>query len=246
MQDYKTYKLSRKEKARCIGIALGIGGIVAWLFYRNGYAIAIAVVLYHPVKKAVQGRLCQKREKEILFQFKEILQMASASLKAGYSMENAFVHARQEFARLYGEASLMAKEFAYINHQVRLSITLEVLLEDLAERTGVEEINSFTQVFCFAKRSGGDFMKIFQNTVDKISQKAEVEREIEVLLAAKRMEMKIMDLVPFGILLYVGLTSPEFLDPLYGNWLGAGIMTISLLVYGCAIKIAEKIVAIQV
>lgn len=89
-------------------------------------------------------------------------------------------------------------------------------------------------------------MKIFQNTVDKISQKAEVEREIEVLLAAKRMEMKIMDLVPFGILLYVGLTSPEFLDPLYGNWLGAGIMTISLLVYGCAIKIAEKIVAIQV
>ena len=101
-------------------------------------------------------------------------------------------------------------------------------------------------MFGFAKRSGGDFRKIFQSTVDKIGQKAEGKREIEVVVAAKRMEMNIMNMVPFGILLYVGVTSPEFLEPLYGNWLGAGVMTVSLGVYGCAMKIAGKSVEIKV
>ena len=80
----------------------------------------------------------------------------------------------------------------------------------------------------------------------KNGQKAEVMQEIEVLMSAKRMEMNIMNLVPFGILAYVGFTSPEFLKPLYGNLLGAGIMTSCLAGYVCACRIAKKIVDIQV
>ncbi len=71
-------------------------------------------------------------------------------------------------------------------------------------------------------------------------------REIETVMAAKRLEMNIMNLVPFGILLYVGISSPEFLEPLYGNPVGAGIMTVALGVYGCTCKMAEKMVKIQV
>lgn len=246
MQNYKIYTLNWKEKLLCMGIAAVLAGIIAWLFYRNRYVIASAVFLYLPVKKAVRNYLFRKQRNEMLIQFKEMLQMASTALRAGYAMENAFVCAREEFVRLYGEKTLLAKEFAYINHQAELSVTLESLLEDFAERSGIEEISSFSQVLGFAKRSGGDYMKIFQNTVDKIGQKIEVKREIEVVIAAKRMEMNIMNLVPVGILFYVGITSPEFLRPLYGNWFGAGIMTVSLVVYGCAIKIGEKIVDIQV
>ena len=246
LRSYKVYALNKKEKLLCIGITLGMAGLVAWLFYRNVFVMAGAVVLYVPVKRAAMGQFQKKQQRDMLFQFKEILQMAATALKAGYAMENAFVQAREEFARLYGEQAIMAREFAYINHQVRLNVTLESLLEDLAERSGIEEISSFSQVFGFSKRSGGDFLKIFQNTVDKIVQKAEVKREIEIVIAAKQMEMNIMNLVPFGILLYVGVTSPEFLEPLYGNWLGAGIMTVSLGVYACAMKIARKVVEIEV
>ena len=172
--------------------------------------------------------------------------MAVTALKAGYAMENAFVHAREEFVKLYGQEAVMAREFAYINHQVKLNVTLESLLEDLAERCGIEEISSFSQVFGFAKRSGGDFLGIFQNSAEKIRQKAEIKREIEVVIAAKRMEMNIMNLVPFGILAYVGITSPEFLEPLYGNWMGMGVMTVTLVIYVFACWLSEKIVDIQV
>lgn len=246
MRNYKVYVLNWKEKILCLGITAGLAGAVSWLFYHNRCMMASSVILYLPVKRAFSRHLLKKRKGEMLFQFKEILQMAVTALKAGYAMENAFVHAREEFEKLYGEEAVMAREFAYINHQVKLNVTLESLLEDLAERCGIEEISSFSQVFGFAKRSGGDFLKIFQNSADKIRQKAEIKREIEVVIAAKQMEMNIMNLVPFGILAYVGITSPEFLEPLYGNWLGIGIMTAALAVYGCACWLAEKIVDIQV
>lgn len=246
LQNYKEYRLNWAEKLLSLAIAVSFAGVIAWLFYRNISVVIGSVFLYLPVKKAVGSYFFQKRNNEMLAQFKEMLQMAATALKAGYAMENAFVCAREEFVKLYDEKTIMAREFAYINHQAEWNITLESLLEDLAERSGIEEIRNFSQVFGFAKRSGGDYIKIFQNTVDKISQKAEVKREIQVVIAAKRMEMNIMNLVPVGILFYVGITSPEFLEPLYGNWFGAGVMTISLVVYGCAMRIGEKIVDIQV
>ncbi len=235
-----------KEVLLCMGITVIAATMIACLFYQNYYMMASVVILYLPVKKKVKDYLMRKRKNDMLFQFKEILQMISIALKAGYSMENAFLQAREEFMRLYGEHTIMAKEFGYINHQLQLNVSLENLLDDLAERSGMEEIGSFSQVFRFAKRSGGDFIKIFKDTVDKIRQKVEIKREIETIMAAKRMEMNIMNLVPFGILLYVGITSPEFLEPLYGNVLGIGVMTVCLLAYGIACVIAEKMVDIQV
>ena len=170
--------------------------------------------------------------------------MASTALRAGYAMENAFVCAREEFVRLYGENALLAREFAYINHQAELSVTLESLLADFAERSGIEEISSFSQVFGFAKRSGGDYMRIFQNTVDKIGQKIEVKREIQVVVAAKRMEMNIMNLVPMGIIFYIRMTNPGYFNSLYHNAAGIAVMTAALSVYAAAYYMSEKILAI--
>lgn len=246
MQDYKCYRLNWKEKTVCLGISIVLAGMAAWLFYHNIYVMISVVILYIPVKKEVTKYRMHKRQGEMLFEFKEMLQMASAALKAGYSMENAFVQARNDFVKLYGEHRVMAQEFANINHQVKLNMPLEKLLEDLAERSGIEEISSFSQVFAFAKRSGGDFMRIFRNTVDKIQQKAEVKREIETVMAAKRMEMNIMNLMPFGILFYVGLTSPEYLEPLYENLMGVAVMTFCLFGYGIVYKISRKIVNVEV
>ncbi len=246
MQDYKCYRMDGKEQLLCLAVTLLLSGMVSWLFYQSPWGMVSAAAFSIPVKRTLRDMLMRKRKGEMLFQFKEMLQMASTAIKAGYSMENAFVQAREEFMKLYGSHAIMAKEFGNINRQVALNVPLEKLLEDLAERSGIEEIASFTQVFGFAKRGGGDFMKIFNNTVDKIRQKAEAEREIETVMAAKRMEMNIMNMMPFGILFYVGVTSPEFLEPLYGNWLGAGIMTACLAAYGCAYFIAGKIVNIQV
>ena len=220
--------------------------MISWLFYRSFYGMAGIIPLYILVKKYLREYLLQRQREQMLFQFREFLQMAVAALKAGYAMENAFIEAWQEYVQLYGNKTIIAQEFRNINHKVQLNIPLEELIDDFAQRSGIEEILSFAQVCGFAKRSGGDMMKIFYGTVDKIRQKSEVEREIETVVTAKRTEQRIMDLVPFGILFYVGFTSPDFLKPLYGNLLGVSVMTVCLISYLGAFLWAEKILKIRV
>jgi Flp pilus assembly protein TadB len=78
---------------------------------------------------------------------------------------------------------------------------VEQLLYEFAMRSGCEDIVDFAEIFCFAKRSGGNFVKIVQSTAWHIAEKQAVEREVATVLSGKKMEQKIMNVVPILLLL---------------------------------------------
>ena len=123
---------------------------------------------------------------------------------------------------------------------------LERLLLSFAARSGCEEIESFAEVFAFAKRSGGDFVHIMQTTVQKLAGRIEVEREVATVLAGKRLEGRIMEIMPLAILAYLQVASGEFLDALYGSAFGVAVMSIAFCCYLAAIKWSEHILDIQI
>ena len=97
MRDYHVYRMNWRERFLCIGITFVLSGMVSWLFYRSFWGMLSLPVFCVPVRKAVRESLMRKRRQEMLFHFREMLQMASAAVKAGYAMENAFVQAQEEF-----------------------------------------------------------------------------------------------------------------------------------------------------
>lgn len=179
-------------------------------------------------------------------QFKDAMQSVTMALQAGYSMENAWKESERELAGLHGEEALFVQELRRINAAVGVNQPIERLLYEFAQRSDCEDIQNFSEVFLFAKRSGGDFCKIMQTTVRNISEKTEVESEIQTILSAKKMEQRIMNVIPVGLLLYLNVTAPDFLVGLYGNLAGRAIMTAALLVYVAAVRISEKIMQIKV
>ena len=56
----------------------------------------------------------------------------------------------------------------------------------------------------------------------------------------------IMSLMPVGIILYLQMTSPGFLNVLYGNPFGIAAMSICLAIYATAYWLGRKIVDIEV
>ena len=140
----------------------------------------------------------------------------------------------------------MVCEFAKMNVAVRMNQPLEQELQDFADRSGCEDIESFAEVFSFAKRSGGDFVGIIQTAVLRISGKIEVEREIATAVAGKKLEGRIMNGMPLFILAYLNLTSGDFLELLYGNVFGVVVMTAALAAYAGAIRLSEKILDIRI
>ena len=179
-------------------------------------------------------------------EFREAIMSVNASLTAGYSIENAFVEAGKDMAKLYGEDGLITREFVYLTRALRANETLENVLSDMARRSGVDDIRDFADVFAAAKRSGGDLNRIIRRAADTISEKMDVKREIETLTSSKRYENRIMEIVPFAIICYISLTSPDFIEALYHNATGIAVMTVCLIIYGAGFVMAERIVNIQI
>ena len=225
---------------------LAIVGILAYIFYRSMIAViflAPFIVLYVRLQK---DRRRRKRQENLKLQFKDAMQSISAALQAGYSMENAVREACHDMENMYGAEGLITKELLYIREGVRNSRTLEELFMQLARRSGLEDIQDFAEVFSIAKRSGGDLPSVIRVCSMTIGDKIETTREIHTLISAKRLEGRVMDVIPCLMILYIDVTSPGFFDMLYESLPGRVIMTICLAGYLGAILLSEKIMSIEV
>lgn len=244
--DYRTYRPTITEWIRLAFKAVLLCAAVAFLFYRSPLAFLPLVPLgYAYVRYSVRNQ-CRMRKEKLVRDFREMLGLLTASLRAGYSIENAFQDAGRNLASIVGKDSDMVRELDWINAQIRLSVPVERLLLDFGRRSGSEDIENFAAVFAAAKRMGGNTANIVRETALSISSKIDVEREIETAIAAKKYEQKIMGVMPAFIILYMQLTSPGFLSVMYTSVFGALVMTACLAVYGGALWWGAKIVDIRV
>ncbi len=129
--------------------------------------------------------------------------------------------------------------------QLRIQMPMEQVMNDFAERVQVDDVQSFVTVFVAAKKNGGDMLRIIQDTVSQISEKIEMKREISTILASKKYEFRVMTIIPYGIIAYMSLSFPEFMDALYGNLIGIGVMTGCLLVYLGAYSLGMGMINIE-
>lgn len=235
------------EKKELIWIfikGLGILVFVGILFYDSLIAALGGSPLLFVYCKKELAKLKIKKLEKLEDHFKEMLSAVVAALRAGYSVENAFVEAYKDLAYRFGEKDVMVSELLMINRQVKNNTPMEQLLDKFAQNTGSSDIKDFAEIFKIAKRSGGDMGEIMEHTISIITGRMEIKEEIRLLTAAKKYEQKIMNLVPMGIIFYIRMTNPGYFQSLYHNGAGIVIMTGALCVYGAAYYMSEKILAI--
>jgi tight adherence protein B len=136
----------------------------------------------------------------------------------------------------------MAIELDSINKQLNLNITIEKAFDNFSKRAVSDDIKTFCEVLNSAKRTGGDIISIISLTSDTISEKIDLKRDLNRILAAKKYEHRIMSLMPIFIMIYIESTSKGFFNPVYNNLLGIIFMTICLLIYALSAFLASKII----
>ena len=243
-QDYEEYLMSPAEWTAAFIKGLAKLMLIAYVFYRSmaAFFITLPGLFFYMARE--RKKIVEKRRHELMLQFREMMHAVIAGLQAGYSIENSFIHAYEDMRLLYGSDSMICCELKLIARKLKNNVNIEDALDDMAVRAHVQDITDFAEVFRIAKRSGGDLPGILRNSADLISDRIEVQREITTQISAKKMEQGIMDLVPFGIILYIDTTSPGFFAPLYHSVFGVAVMSAMLAVYIGAYLLAGKILDI--
>ncbi|MBD5485549.1 MAG: type II secretion system protein F [Lachnospiraceae bacterium] len=246
MPDYGEYRLRPKEWLLYISEGMLLIAIVGYFFYRSWIAcLCLAPMLFIFLKEKKKD-LAGKRRQELAIEFKDMILAVSANQKAGYSIENAFRESYRDMEMLYGAEAVICLEMRYIIAGLDNNVVLETLIYNLGQRSNLPDVIQFADVFYIAKRSGGNMTDILAKTAAVIEQKTETDKEIQVMISARKMEQKIMNMVPFLIIFYVSSTSRGFFDVLYHNVIGITIMTVCLGFYMAAYLLSRRIVEIEV
>jgi tight adherence protein B len=247
MTDYNIYNMTSKEKLICIISAAAVIFIVAYVFYRSA-AIALLLLplsLLYPRIRVKE--LIRKRKEELNLQFREALYSVSSSLSAGKSIETAFRDALKDLSLQYPDSgTYIIGELECINRKIEMNETIEYALFDFAERSHMEDIRNFTDVFTICKRTGGNLVQVIKNTADIITEKIDMKQEIKVMLTEKRLEHKILNLMPVMIVLLLSASANEFMQPVFNEPLGRAAMTAAIILFGIAYVISGKIMNIEV
>ncbi|MCR5477333.1 MAG: type II secretion system F family protein [Lachnospiraceae bacterium] len=241
MRDYRKIFWTRERFGTLFLQAVLVTVLLAWFFYRSIWALlplSAAGALYF--RKGAR-ELIRKDREDLERQFRECIESVKTALKAGYSAENAFLESEKDLELLFGRDSMIYREMELIRRGLVVNRTLEELLAGFAIRSGSDAIGQFAEVFVIAKRSGGNLPEVIRDASELIGEQMEAKAELRTLLSGRRMEQNIMKLMPFGILLYIGLTSPGYFDSLYGNPKGVLLMTGLLGVYLAAFFLGEHI-----
>lgn len=228
--NYRVYYMSGIEKIAYFLLAFAVGSAVGLLFYggigKDEYGdptvvtlvlnVMIVLVcgiasgkLFLPVRTQ---QLQAGRQKKLRRQFRDMLEALTTALNAGSNVHNAFLSVQEDLKNQYEEDAFILKELAIINTAIANGFILEEMLDDFGKRSGIEDIQNFSDVFQICYRQGGNIKETIRNTNGIISDKMSVEDEIETAVSGSKNEQYIMLVMPVLLIGMIKLSSPEFGD----------------------------------
>lgn len=243
--DYEKYVFTRSEFIRYLLFSFLIIIGVALICYDN-ILFTILLVPFVPYYIVTKKRsLKEERRWRLNIQFCDGINCISAALESGYSIENAVKEAYHDLRLTYTEKDVIMQEMKLITVSLGNNMTIEEAFTNLAERSGLEDVRSFADIFATAKRTGGNIMAIIKSTADIIHTRVELKRELKTVIASKKFEADLMKLIPFAMLVYLKIFSPDMVAALYGNTFGVIFMTVILAIYLLLCRISDYLIKIE-
>lgn len=220
-------------------------GVLGYFFYRS-FGAFIALLWIPLALWLIQWENWKKQK---LFQmevgFKEWLYYIKGGLHAGKSIENAIMSCRESFEMHLGATHPIQLGLLQVYRGLEKHVSIEECISKLASETELEVIEEFAIVFQISKKQGGHMAEVLERIIAQIYEKVELREEIHAMYAAKKMEQRIMCIMPFAIMVFIESTSRGYFNALYHNVYGVCVMSACMAVYLLGFFWGEKLTEVR-
>lgn len=247
LMDYDIYIMGKTEKAVNIILAAAALFAVGYIFYHSVIISALMMPIAIKWPKIRTEQIIKKRKNQLTLQFKDMLYSLASALSVGKSVESGIQEALNDLRVIYPDPQTdILVELEYILRGIGMNNTVESMFSQFAERAHLEDIDNFVDIFVTCKRTGGDLMEVMHSTSHTIGEKIEVKQEIETMISGKKYEFRLMMVLPVIMVLFLTLTSGEYMGPVFTTIAGRGAMTAAILIFVVSYFVGSKVMEISV
>lgn len=262
MINYNEYYMKGTEKFLNYLVIFVIGGLTGLVFYGNqfldedgstttasliGNIIIFTIVGLIAVKVLIPMRteqLREKRRKELREQFRGFLGTLAVSLSSGMNMMDSLLSAYDDLRLEYSDNAYIVSEVKEMIDGMQNNIPIEEMMSSLGERSSIEDIKNFGVVFELCYRAGGNMKDIVRRTSDIISEKIEIEAEIDTALTSNKSQFTVMMVIPVGMVLMIRTMMSSFARS-FSTVPGIIAVTIAIGIFIGAYKLGTKIMDVK-
>lgn len=261
--NYKVYYMKPIEKVIYFILAFAVGAAVGYLFYGgigkdefgnptvltwvlnisiSGVVGTVAGIAFIPMRTE---QIIDKQRRKLNLQFRDMLEALNTSLGAGKNVVDSFHSVYDDLKVQYDEGAYILKELEVILSGMANNVDIEDLLYDFGVRSGIEDIESFANVFKICYRKGGNIKDTIRSTHSILSDKMEINEDIETVVTSNKTEQNIMIMMPIMLIAMIKMMSPDFAAN-FTTFTGILSTTIAIVMFVAAYFVGKAVLNIKV
>jgi tight adherence protein B len=144
----------------------------------------------------------------------DTLQLMSGSLSAGLSLAQSIDTIVRE------GAEPITSEFRRVVIETRLGVTLEDSLEGVGQRMESRDFEWVVMAIRIQREVGGNLAELLLTVAATLREREYLRRHVKALSAEGRLSCYVLGGLPPGFLLYLSLSKPDYVSPLYTTPIG--------------------------
>ncbi len=221
-------------------IAIVSAAAIAWLAFGTFVAALLAGLVVGVTPPFLLRYLKARRLKRLLGQLPDVLLALASAIKAGSSLLQAMeITVTEELPPIAQELDLFLRE-------VRVGVTFDDALENLARRVPAQDIYLVVASMRISREIGGNLSDILERLADTIRRKHEMEGKIGALTSQGKMQGVVMALLPVILGVAIYQLEPVHMARLFTEPIGWAVLAGVLVLESLGFFFIRKIVNIDI
>ncbi|CAH0356197.1 type II secretion system F family protein [soil metagenome] len=168
------------------------------------------------------GKLIAKRIGKFTKNFPDALELLVRGLRSGLPISETMSIVASEVPGPVGE------EFKLINERMKIGKTMDVSLQETADRLGTAEFQFFVITLAIQRETGGNLAETLSNLATVLRQRAQMKLKIKAMSSESKASAYIIGSLPFIVFGLITYINYDYMAPFF-NGDPTGLMGLSLM-----------------
>jgi tight adherence protein B len=140
----------------------------------------------------------------------------------------------------------MSQEFNLVLSENKVGVSIEEAFNNLARRIKCEDVEMFVTSINILKETGGNLAETFDTIAFTVRERLKVENKIKALTAQGFYQGMILLSIPPALCVYFSVSDPEFMRPMFENWLGWVVLGGVIFLEVIAFFVIKRVIRVDV
>ena len=216
----------------CIGLMLAVS--ILLMMRGAPFALSLLLGVFFGVggPHFIIGRMIKRRINKFNSNFPDAIELMVRGLRSGLPITETLGIVASEIPGPVGV------EFRMVSDKMKIGRTMEVALQETADRLGTAEFQFFVITLAIQRETGGNLAETLSNLADVLRKRAQMKLKIRAMSSESKASAYIVGSLPFVVFTLVWMINPHYMGGFFTDqrlevagigglvWMGmgAGIM----------------------